>query len=353
MKDLQFEFSDTIGGYVDSYDKATRTFSIKTTDGRSFSVKLSANVYAKLMRNLTEPYLDSTGQIEDLLKPGQYLLAYGTFYPEKGSYAFEAQEINFPGKKKDKYRFEEPDWWVKQAASICDFFIKAQFGDEAHIDYKNYRTQISLAGSKTATVRQETDTISRLVYGLASTYMLTGEDKYLEAAEKGTQYLRDHMRFYDTDENIVYWYHGIDITGTGTQGIRLRVRRRLRRHSRVRADLRAGRPDPDLPHYWRSGHHERHQDDHRPFRPLLPDKKGGGYFSHLDPDHARSAQRKPGHNRAQKLEFGGRPCAGLLDQSLAGDRARGYYADFRQDTATTIAAFSRLRPQPVCPGEVP
>ena len=213
MKDLQFEFSDTIGGYVDSYDKATRTFSMKTTDGRSFSVKLSANVYAKLMRNLTEPYLDSTGQIEDLLKPGQYLLVYGTFYPEKGSYAFEAQEINFPGKKKDKYRFEEPDWWIKQAASICDFFIKAQFGDEAHIDYKNYRTQISLAGAKTATFRQETDTISRLVYGLASTYMLTGEDKYLEAAEKGTQYLRDHMRFYDTDENIIYWYHGVDTDG--------------------------------------------------------------------------------------------------------------------------------------------
>ena len=43
--------------------------------------------------------------------------------------------------------------------------------------------------------------------------MLTGDDRYLEVAEKGTEYLRDHMRFYDTDENIVYWYHGIDVHG--------------------------------------------------------------------------------------------------------------------------------------------
>ena len=25
--------------------------------------------------------------------------------------------------------------------------------------------------------------------------------------------LRDHMRFYDQDENIVYWYHAIDVHG--------------------------------------------------------------------------------------------------------------------------------------------
>ena len=52
-----------------------------------------------------------------------------------------------------------------------------------------------------------------MIFGMASTYLLTGEDIYLEAAEKGTQYLRDHMRFYDVDEKVAYWYHGIDVKG--------------------------------------------------------------------------------------------------------------------------------------------
>ena len=46
---------------------------------------------------------------------------------------------------------------------------------------------------------QETDTISRMVYGMACAYMLTGKDLYLDAAEQGTKYLRDKMKFTDTD----------------------------------------------------------------------------------------------------------------------------------------------------------
>lgn len=64
---------------------------------------------------------------------------------------------------------------------------------------------------------QETDTISRLVYGFASAYLLTGEDIFLEGAEKGTEYLREHMRFFDPDEALVYWYHGIKVSGDREQ----------------------------------------------------------------------------------------------------------------------------------------
>src|SRR5262249_27564013 len=31
--------------------------------------------------------------------------------------------------------------------------------------------------------------------------------------EKGTRYLREHMRFLDEDNNVVYWYHGLRIQG--------------------------------------------------------------------------------------------------------------------------------------------
>jgi mannose/cellobiose epimerase-like protein (N-acyl-D-glucosamine 2-epimerase family) len=210
---MQFEFSDSIGGYVKSLDRGKRSFVLTTSDGRDFTIKLTSNVYAKMARNLGEPWQDASGAMLDMLTPGRSLFAYGTYYPDAPG-VLEAQYIDFQGKAVGKYRFEEPDWWIKQAKSIAGFFIKAQFdkiNDKFIINYDTYRTEVGMTGIRRSTFRQETDTISRMIYGMASTYMLTGEDIFLEAAEAGTKYLHDHMRFYDTDENVVYWYHGIDV----------------------------------------------------------------------------------------------------------------------------------------------
>lgn len=55
---------------------------------------------------------------------------------------------------------------------------------------------VSLGGKREAnSFRQETDTISRMIYGMASAFMMTGEDIFLETAEKGVEYLKKHMRF--------------------------------------------------------------------------------------------------------------------------------------------------------------
>ncbi len=209
---MGFEFSDTIAGYVSDPVPADRSFKLTTRDGRVFAVKLADSCFAQIARNLDEPYMDCTGTIFEHTTDDRYLFAYGTFYPQDGDHVFEAQSLVFPGKSAANFRFEEPDWWIKQARSICDFFLRSQFRthDKDSIDYSNYRTQLGLSGAQNKTMRQETDTISRMVYGMASAFLLTGEDIYLEVAEQGSVYLRERMRFYDTDEKIVYWYHGID-----------------------------------------------------------------------------------------------------------------------------------------------
>ena len=56
-----------------------------------------------------------------------------------------------------------------------------------------------------------------MVYGMACAYMLTGKDLYLEAAEKGTEYLRDKMKFTDTDTGLIYWYHGLKVGADGEE----------------------------------------------------------------------------------------------------------------------------------------
>lgn len=214
MNQINFTFSDTIAGYVTEYDKAKDCFSLRTSGGTVFQVILKPNTYAQIVRNLGEPYQDATGQIRGFLTPGRYLYAYGIYYPEAGDFVFEAQFIIFVGRKVEEFLPERSTWWVEQIQELGNFYLKAQFGNNP-IDYRNYRTLITLTGEKEAdNYRQETDTISRLVYGFASAFMMTGDERFLEAAEKGTEYLREHMRFYDVDEKIIYWYHGIDVSGS-------------------------------------------------------------------------------------------------------------------------------------------
>ena len=299
-------------------------------------MKLTTNTSARGLRNLNEPYFDCTAHLDNFLVPGQYLSAYGIFYPEKESLTFEAKTIDLPASKVGKYRFEEPDWWIKQATNIADFFIKAQFlGKE--IDYRNYRTFLSLSGERKGDFRQETDTISRLVYGFASTFLLTGEDRFLEAAEKGVLYLREHMRFYDYDENIIYWYHGIDVRGD-------------KEHKIFASEF--GDDWDAIPMYEQiyalAGPTQTYRINGDPsimkdikmtidlFDRFFLDKKGEGYFSHIDPIALDPRHESLGINKARKNwnSVGDHAPAYLINLYLAtGDQK---YLDFLAYTADCI-----------------
>ena len=77
MKIKELEFSDLISGYVKEFGGENR-FTMTTTDGRDFEVILGSNLYARLLRNLGEPYSDATAMIKTLLKPGQMLFVVNT-----------------------------------------------------------------------------------------------------------------------------------------------------------------------------------------------------------------------------------------------------------------------------------
>ena len=206
-----FTWSDTISGYVTGYDAASSTVELATSDRRTFTIELDGTTAAELLRNLGEPYVDATGHLADLLVSGQYVVAYGIFYPVGDALLFTAKHLTLMGRGPGDYNFEDPAWWTHQISQLASFYRRAQFGT-GEIDYADYRTNLHLGGKKTTSHVQETDTISRMVYGMASAYMLTGNEEFLEVAEKGTEYLRRHMRVVD-DSGVVYWYHGVQIEG--------------------------------------------------------------------------------------------------------------------------------------------
>ncbi len=340
MHDFSFTFSDLISGYVTQFDRATDTYMVKTSGGQEFQIKLKSNTYAQLVRNLGDPYQDSTGQMRDMLVPGRFLFTYGIFYPEASGPVFEAQFILFLGRKAEEYVIERPDWWVKQIEQIGDFYLHAQFGDEP-VDYRGYRTTIKLGGEKEKdNYRQETDTISRLVYGLSSAYMLTGEDRFLEAADKGTEYLREHFRFYDADEKIIYWYHGIDVQG--------------RRETKVFAS-EFGDDYYAIPAYEQiyalAGPIQNYRitGDSRILRDaeltvdlfdrFYLDRNYGGYFSHLDPVTLDPRSDSLGANKGKKNwnSVGDHAPAYLINLYLATGEDR--YARMLEGTFDTIAKY--------------
>lgn len=340
MNDMCFTFSDLIAGYITQYDRAADVYTVRTSGGQVFQVKLKNNTYAQLVRNLGDPYQDSTGQMRDMLVPGRYLFTYGVFYPEVNGPVFEAQFIVFVGRKPDEYLQERPDWWVNQIEQIGDFYLHAQFGD-VPVDYRNYRTTIKLSGEKERdNYRQETDTISRLIYGLSSAYMLTGEDRFLEAADKGTEYLRDHFRFYDAEENIIYWYHGIDVQG--------------RRETKVFAS-EFGDDFYAVPAYEQiyalAGPIQNYRVTGDPrilrdaeltvdlFDRFFLDRNSGGYFSHLDPVTLDPRSEALGANKGKKNwnSVGDHAPAYLINLYLATGEDR--YARMLEYTFDTIAKY--------------
>jgi anti-anti-sigma factor len=208
---MSFSFADTIAGYVTGFDNETDSFGLRTSDGREFDVSLTDTTNAQIIRNFGEGYVDATGSLRDMLVPGRFLFTYGVFYPEAGQHTYDAKTVTFVGRRAHEYAFEDPDWWSKQIWHMADFYYRAQFGD-GEPNWREYRVGLDMTGAKMGD-RQETDTISRLIYGLSTAYHMTGEDRFLEAAETGVEYLREHFQTRDPIEGLSYWFHAIEIDG--------------------------------------------------------------------------------------------------------------------------------------------
>jgi len=170
--------------------------------------------------------------------------------------------------------------------------------------------------------------------------MMTGEEQFLEAAEKGTEYLRDHMRFYDADENLIYWYHGVQVTGNREQKLltsefgddydaipmyeqiyalagpiqtyRITGDPRILKDAEMTVDL---------------------------FDRFYIDREKDGYFSHIDPITLDPRADSLGPNKGTKNwnSVGDHAPAYLINLYLATGEQK--YADFLEYTFDTIAKY--------------
>jgi mannose/cellobiose epimerase-like protein (N-acyl-D-glucosamine 2-epimerase family) len=296
-------FSDTTAGYV--VERQGTRVTLRTLDDRLVTVHLTATTSGQRLRNLGQPYADVTGTLYDHLTPGSLVFCYGPVYREQEEPHLQASQLVFvnepgAGEGNASWPFERPGWWVEQLRQIAAFYHRSQFGDR-EVDFADYRTDLRNSGEKAVRQVQETDTISRMVYGMASTFMLTGDERALTVAERGSRYLHDHMRFVDPVEDVVYWYHGTDVTGG-------------REHKLFASEF--GDDYRAIPAYEQIyalvGQVQTYRLTGSPriladvegtvrlFEKFFHDPRQGGYYSHIDPVTLSPHEESLGPNRSRK-----------------------------------------------------
>ena len=196
-------------GVVVASHPADRTVELRLPGGGTQRLRIADNAYLHTLRGLDERVriLDPKGLTD--FQPGMRIAASGLVYSDAPELV--AKEVSVLAGPDGVPVYEGGDWWASQARELAEFWIRTQFGDGDVGDPSGYRTAISKTGTKRPeTVNlQETATISRLIYGLSSTYILNGSPRVLKAASELVRLQRERMRIESPDGRHVYWLHAI------------------------------------------------------------------------------------------------------------------------------------------------
>lgn len=200
---------ERVQGLVESVDAEARIVTLKLVDGSAQKVRIAANAYIHSLQDL-----DGRQRMQDLsgmsaLQKGARVAVSGLEYSDQPEII--AKEVTILGTSDNDLLFEQSDWWSSQARDEADFWIRAQFGEGEIGDASTYRTVITKTGGKRPeTINlQETATISRLIYGLSSTYILNGNPRVLKAATELVRYQRERMKIESADGKYIYWLHAM------------------------------------------------------------------------------------------------------------------------------------------------
>ncbi len=108
-----------------------------------------------------------------------------------------------------RFYFEYTYWWITQIQRLADRWLDDLFGERRDYQLADfaelYRTNLNILGDPTDDNVQEMATLSRLIYGLSSAFLLTGSERYYMAAKAGIAYQREAFRGSSADARFRIW----------------------------------------------------------------------------------------------------------------------------------------------------
>jgi N-acyl-D-glucosamine 2-epimerase len=333
---------DRVQGTLESADASAKDLRLRLRDGSIAAVHVSETAWVHPVRALDGlERLPSIGALYALPK-GSLVAASGLVYSDRDELV--AKEIVLYGPASGAPVIEAPDWWSSQAREISRFWVRAQAENpELNLDPARYRTRITKVGTKRPDSEnlQETDTVSRLVYGLSSTFIITGESWALEAAGRLVDYQRRMMRYQSADGRYVYWAHAVkdgkrvlpslfsDDQGSIPLYEQIYALAGLTQYYRatgdaaVLDDIRRSMAFMDA-YYWDKG----------PKDPLAQ-----GYFSHVDPATFSPAETLPRNRLKKNWNSVGDHLPAYLDNLYLGTGEAAYLKRMKELGALIVAHF--------------
>lgn len=227
--------SETVLGTVLSVDVPGRKFELQCRSGDRLWIHVGGDTeedggttYFDVLSNLDEVSREGVlppgaAGLDDRIKRHvsagaliavEGLRAGGDVYARRvHALAFEP-ELRVKRSERLTYLFEEAHWWLTQISRMADEWLEDLFNENR--DYRVtdfarfYRTNLNITGSPAGKDPdlQECATLSRLIYGLSSTYLLTGSERYLLAAKAAVEYQRQTFRSLSHDGEKCVWAFG-------------------------------------------------------------------------------------------------------------------------------------------------
>lgn len=221
-----FHDSLTIAGIVTSVDAGALKFSIRARSDDLFDINVGVTTYYQVVSNLdglnrdrAEPPANMNRGDNpvafDLLKyvkDGCLTFVEGIRSENGADERFEARTVYLMHSLPGKYLFEETHWWLVQISQMADRWLDNLFDVRRSYEISDfsalYRTNLNITGAPTNDSIQECATLSRLIYGLSSAYLLTGAERYYLAAKAGVDYQREAFRSLSHDGEYCFWAFG-------------------------------------------------------------------------------------------------------------------------------------------------
>eukprot|EP00026_Physarum_polycephalum_P001674 Phypoly_transcript_01676.p1 GENE.Phypoly_transcript_01676~~Phypoly_transcript_01676.p1 ORF type:complete len:873 (+),score=105.89 Phypoly_transcript_01676:492-3110(+) len=219
----------TLTGTVVELNNDGANFLLWTRSGDEFYVYVSSQTWFKSLRNLDEQaeasrdrYADPPsgsdyspiGRVNKYLAKGAFVTIEGVLSVNELKRRVDARTVHllyqqdnyWIGEKLGKVAFEGSHWWLSQLTGLADGWLQALWPNESDkFDFDSYLSNLDITFRPTNNRVQESATLSRLIFGLSSAFLLTGCVRYFDAAKAGVEFLRKNFRSTSSDGRVVIW----------------------------------------------------------------------------------------------------------------------------------------------------
>ncbi|MEI7475479.1 MAG: AGE family epimerase/isomerase [bacterium] len=213
----KYTYSTSLMGRVTEIHSDESAFYIKCRSGDFVKVRIGRETQVKTLKNTDkldrdriktpENYDDKklSEKIKKYIKQDILISVYGIYIRDNDKEYFDARIINLCQDSDGRYLFEDGHWWLTQISNFADTWLNYLFKENDY-DFTKYQTYIGISGAPDKDNKtQECATLSRLIYGLSSAYLLTGSKRFLDAAQNGVAYQREWFRSISNDGKYCFW----------------------------------------------------------------------------------------------------------------------------------------------------